>query len=313
MIRLSGLMSRCTQPARAMYASPAATCRPERDQLHERERRLRLEQPAQRRALEVLDEQVRLRPVEHRVEAAQDHGVRERRERLGLQREVAARVLVRRRRAGAAPWPRRARSGRRPRRAPPRSGCRRPGSLRIVRPGAISSPSRQPQLDSPLTRGILAGALRRPTLPPRRGVAHGARRGRVGSMRIARPVPRRRARPALGRVAPRMRRRRPNDCARRRPGAHDPGQRARARPSRPRSTRTSRPAAPSATPPSGTRSASARRGRSWSRSTPPATWTRPSRCSSAPARRSTLARLPEHEPARRGHAGHRRARRTRRT
>jgi hypothetical protein len=68
---------------------------PERDQLLQREPPFGAQEPPQRRALEVLDEQVRARPVEDRVEAAQDHGVRERVERLRLAGQVVERVGIR--------------------------------------------------------------------------------------------------------------------------------------------------------------------------------------------------------------------------
>ncbi len=66
----------------------------EREQLLGRERAVAVEQLAQRRAFEVLEQQVRQRPVEHRVERADDRRVAEPLERGGLGGEVAQRDRV---------------------------------------------------------------------------------------------------------------------------------------------------------------------------------------------------------------------------
>ena len=52
------------------------------------------DQAPQRGPLEVLDQHVGVGPIEHRVEAAHQHRVRERGERLGLELEVAERLLL---------------------------------------------------------------------------------------------------------------------------------------------------------------------------------------------------------------------------
>ena len=62
---------------------------PERQRLLGGQGALALDQLAQRRALEVLDQQVRHRAVGDGVEAAHDHRMREPRERFGLVAEVA--------------------------------------------------------------------------------------------------------------------------------------------------------------------------------------------------------------------------------
>ena len=59
-------------------------CMPERQQLLEAERAVAVEQRLQRRALEVLEQQVRERAVRRRAEAAHDDGVREPRQQLAL-------------------------------------------------------------------------------------------------------------------------------------------------------------------------------------------------------------------------------------
>ncbi len=66
----------------------------EREQLLGRERAVAVEQLAQRRAFEVLEQQVRERPVEHRVEGADDGRVAEPLERGRLGGEVAQRDRV---------------------------------------------------------------------------------------------------------------------------------------------------------------------------------------------------------------------------
>ena len=61
----------------------------QREKLLEAERAAPANQPPQRRTLEMLDDEMRHRPVEHRVEAADDHGVRQSVEDLGLLAQLA--------------------------------------------------------------------------------------------------------------------------------------------------------------------------------------------------------------------------------
>jgi len=66
----------------------------ERQHLVRRQRPAAADQAAQRRALEVLDEHVRVAPVERRLKAPQDHGVGERVERVRLAPQAAQGALV---------------------------------------------------------------------------------------------------------------------------------------------------------------------------------------------------------------------------
>ena len=66
----------------------------QRQQLLEGQGAAPLDQPPQGRALEVLDQQVRVRPVEHGAEAAHDHRMGEALERVGLQAKVAQGTLA---------------------------------------------------------------------------------------------------------------------------------------------------------------------------------------------------------------------------
>ena len=94
MTMFDGLTSRWTQPGARHVVQRGRGVHREREELLERERVALVDQRPQRRALEELDQQVRVAPVEHRVEAADEHGVGERGERLGLAAQLAQRARV---------------------------------------------------------------------------------------------------------------------------------------------------------------------------------------------------------------------------
>ena len=94
MTMFEGLTSRWTQPGARHVVQRGRDVHREREELLERERVALVDQRPQRRALEELDQQVRVAPVEHRVEAADEHGVGERGERLGLAAQLAQRARV---------------------------------------------------------------------------------------------------------------------------------------------------------------------------------------------------------------------------
>ena len=66
----------------------------ERQQLLRGEHAVALDEVPERRSLEVLDQQMRVRRLERDVEAADEDGMREPREDLALAFELAQRVLV---------------------------------------------------------------------------------------------------------------------------------------------------------------------------------------------------------------------------
>ena len=63
-------------------------------ELLERRRTASLDQPPQSGAFQVLEQHMWVWAVQHRVESAHDHGMRERREHLGLLAQVLERSLV---------------------------------------------------------------------------------------------------------------------------------------------------------------------------------------------------------------------------